>query len=125
MPIVEGLFSGVGHHLDAVNVRNDGVVPGLENDAVIEAPAKVSAAGLTLDPQPRLPEGVLAMLRTQTSINRLLVEAFRTGSRDVLLQAMLVDPVTQSYASAVDVIDEMCRLQASVLPVMEWQGRRP
>jgi len=120
VPIVEGIFCGVEHHLDAVNVANDGVLPGLAGDAIVEAPAQVSGAGLAVEAQPRLPEGVLALLRTQTSINRLLVEAFDHGSRDALLQALLLDPATHSYRAAVDLVDEMCRLQADVLPPLKW-----
>lgn len=123
VPIVEGLLCGVSRGLDAVNVRNDGSIPGLDDDTVVEVPASVSRAGLTVAAQPRLPEGVLALLRTQASINTLLVQAFEDGSRDTLLQALLIDPVTPSYRAAVDVIDELCRLQADVLPPLRWTGR--
>ncbi len=61
------------------------------------------------------------MLRTQVSIHRLLVEAFERGSRDALLQALLLDPTTTSYRAAVDLIDRMCELQADALPALSWQ----
>ena len=70
-----------------------------------------------------LPEGILALLRPQISINRLLCEAFEEGSRDKLLQALLLDPTTPSYRNAVHLIDEMFELQADVLPPLEWSAR--
>ena len=68
-----------------------------------------------------LPEGILGLLRTQTSINRLLVDAFESASsRQTLLQPLLLDPTTHSYRAALHTIDEMFRLQQDVLPQMEW-----
>ena len=58
--------------------------------------------------------------KTQTSINRLLVDAFADGSRGTLLQALLLDPTTDSYRAAVHTINKMFRLQGEVLPEMEW-----
>lgn len=126
VPIVEGLACGVTHELAAVNVRNDGAIPGLRDEAVVEVPATVDGGGLRPQRMEPLPEAVLALLRTQTSINELLVRAFREGSRDILLQALLLDPTTRSYRSAVALVDELCGLQADVLPSLTWANpRRP
>ena len=120
VPLLEGVLCGAERYLDAVNVPNAGYVPGLPEDAFVEVPATANRSGLhpfTMDP---LPEAVLALLRTQTSINRLLLDAFRDGSRHTLLQALLLDPTTESYRQAVNLINEMCRLQKDVLPVLKW-----
>ena len=120
VPLLEGVLCGAERYLDAVNVPNAGYVPGLPDDAFVEVPATANGSGLhpfTMEP---LPEAVLALLRTQTSINRLLVDAFRDGSRHTLLQALLLDPTTESYRQAVNLINEMFRLQEDVLPEMEW-----
>ena len=116
IPLLEGVLCGEERYLDAVNVPNAGNVPGLSAGAVVEVPATVDESGLhpfTMDP---LPEAILALLRTQTSINRLLVDAFRDRSRHILLQALLLDPTTESYRQAVGLVNEMCRLQGDVLP---------
>ena len=119
IPLLEGVLCGEERYLDAVNVPNSGYVPGLSQGAVVEVPATATGSGLdpfTMDP---LPEAILALLRTQTSINRLLVDAFRDRSRHTLLQALLLEPTTESYRQAVGLIDEMFRLQGEVLPEME------
>lgn len=64
-----------------------------------------------------------ALLSTQISIHRLLVEAFEHQSRDALLQALLLDPTTVSYRAAVDLIDLMCEKQAEALPKLVWHHR--
>ena len=93
-PLLEGVLCGVATRLDAVNVPNAGHVPGLPDGAVVEVPARADASGLHPVAMARLPEGILGLLRTQATINRLLVEAFAEGSRRKLLQAMLLDPTT-------------------------------
>ncbi|RMG82922.1 MAG: alpha-galactosidase [Bacteroidetes bacterium] len=121
IPIIEGLFCGRTHELAAVNVPNTGgLVPGLDEDAVIEVPAVVNSEGLRPEAMPRLPEGILALLRRQTSIHKLLVEAYVEGSKNKLLQALLLDPTVHSYHNAVECLNEMCALQKDVLPRLEW-----
>lgn len=53
-----------------------------------------------------LPKGILALLCTQASINKLLVEAFAEESRNKLLQAVLLEPTCHSYRSAVHLVNE-------------------
>jgi alpha-galactosidase len=93
---------------------------GLPEGAIVEVPALAGDRGLTPVEVSDLPEGVLALLRPQISINRLLCEAFEECSRDKLLQALLLDPSTPSYQSAVHLINEMCELQEDVLPTLGW-----
>ena len=120
VPLLEGVLRGEERYLDAVNVPNAACVPGLPDGAVVEVPAKACASGLHPFTMERLPEGILALLRTQVSINRLLVDAFASRSRRPLLQALLLDPTTESYRQSVGLINEMCRLQEDVLPALEW-----
>ncbi|MDH3290166.1 MAG: alpha-galactosidase [Gemmatimonadota bacterium] len=121
VPIIEGLYCGCRHEIAAVNVPNGSAIPNLPDDAVVEVPATVDAAGVAARRMQPLPELAAALLSTQISIHRLLVEAFEHESRDALLQALLLDPTTVSYRAAVDLIDLMCERQAEVLPRLEWQ----
>ena len=123
VPIIEGLFCGRRAEVAAVNVPNRGAIPNLPDDAVVEVPGVVDADGVHARQMEQLPELAAALLHTQVSINRLLVEAYEHGSRDALLQAVLLDPTTVSYRAAVDLIDLMCEKQAEALPRLEWQGR--
>ena len=120
VPLLEGILCGVETYLDAVNIPNRGHVPGLPDGSVVEVPASVDASGLHPREMQRLPEGILSLLRTQTSIHQLLVDAFARGSRQTLLQALMLDPTTHSYRAAVNLINEMFRVQGDVLPEMEW-----
>ena len=119
IPFLEGVLRGEERYLDAVNIPNAGYVPGLPEGSVVEVPARACVSGLHPFTMDRLPEAILALLRTQASINRLLVDAFRDGSRQTLLQALLLDPITESYRQAVGLVNEMCRLQKEVLPELK------
>ena len=119
-PLLEGVLCGIDTALEAVNVPNAGYVPGLPEGTVVEVPARAGASGLHPARMAPLPEGILGLLRIQTGINRLLVDAFANGCRRTLLQALLLDPTTHSYRAAVHTIDEMFRLQQDILPRMEW-----
>jgi alpha-galactosidase len=59
------------------------------------------------------------MLRTQASINKLLVEAYAEGSRNKLLQAILLEPTVHAYRPAVEMVDEMIGLQKKLLPTLK------
>ena len=118
VPFIEGIFCGAEQRLDAVNIPNKGFVPGLPEDCVVEVPATVNAGGLRPLAMPPLPASVQALLRTQTSINALLVEAFAEGSRNKLLQAVLLDPTAHSYRGAVTLVNRMCDLQSDALPLL-------
>ena len=123
IPIIEGLACEVEKELAAVNVPNRGWIPGLPEGAVVEVPATVGPDGLHPRAMEPLPEAVLALLRTQVSINTLLVDAYGEASRDKLLQALLLDPTCHSYRQSVHLIDRMFELQSDILPAMEWDGR--
>lgn len=114
--IIEALATGKARYIEAVNLRNDGAIPNLPDDMVVEVPATADADGFhprSLDP---LPEAIAAMLRVQGSINKLLVEAYAEQSKDKLIQAFLLDPTVHTYRGAIDCIDEMLALQRDVLP---------
>ncbi len=121
IPIIEGLVFKEAHELGAINIKNtEEYVPGLPKDAIVEVPATVSNGILSPITMPLLPTAALALLYTQTSINKLLVEAYLNRSKKILLQAALLDPTVDSYQNAVHCINELCELQKEVLPALEW-----
>jgi len=120
VPIIEALSCGVRRELGAVIVPNQGMIPGIDDDIAVEVPAVADKNGVQPCQMERLPEAITAILRTQASIQKLLVEAYAEGSRRKLLQALLLDPTAHSYRNAVALINEMCDLQKELLPTMTW-----
>ena len=120
VPIMEALSGGATHELGAVIVPNQGLIPGIDDDIVVEVPAVADKEGLQPQQMEPLPEAITALLRTQGSIQKLLVEAYIEGSCRKLLQALLLDPTAHSYRNAVALINEMCELQQDLLPPLKW-----
>lgn len=105
--VIVAMMKGLNNYELAVNIRNNGCVPNLPDDAIIEIPGVVSGdtvRGLHMDP---LPEGIAAVIRQQVTIQELSVEAAVKGDRKLALQAMLLDPVVDNYSVAKRVLDEL------------------
>jgi alpha-galactosidase/6-phospho-beta-glucosidase family protein len=116
-PVIGAIETGQAARFDAVNVLNDeGYIENLPRDVVVEIPAIADADGLHPIHVGPLPEAPAAYIRTQTSIQRILTEAYRTRSRKLLLQALLLDPFVDSVREAQKLLDEMLDLQAAFLP---------
>lgn len=101
----------------AVNVLNTaGYIENLPRDAAIEVPARVDARGIHPLHVGAVPETFAAMMRTQFSIHTLLTEAWRTRSRKLLLQALLLDPNVTSITAAEQLLTDLLDLQQDFLP---------
>jgi alpha-galactosidase len=118
IPIIESLTCGKPHRLDAINVPNRRFIPNLPDNMVVEVPGTSDAAGLHPKRMQPLPEAIAAIIRLQSSINKLLVEAFAEESKGKLLQAVLLEPTVTSYRGAVEMVEEMLALQRDVLPLI-------
>ena len=116
VPIMESMLFDRARELEAVNIPNNGIIPNLPDDMVVEVPAMCDARGLHAVQMAPLPESIAALMRTQASIHRLLVEAFAEKSKQKLLQAILLDPTVDSYRQAVLMMNEMLELQKELLP---------
>jgi alpha-galactosidase len=116
VPIMEGLTLGKSRELESINVMNREAIPGLPSDFVVEVPALVDLKGIHPIRMEALPEAITAMIRTQASISKLLVEAYAQKSKEKLLHALLLDPTVDSYRNAVLMMDEMLELQRDLLP---------
>ncbi len=104
----------------AVNVLNtEGWIENLPRDAAVEVPARVDAAGIHPVKVGAIPEAFAAFMRPHCTIHDLLTEAYRTHSRRLLLQALLLDPNVNSIVRAERLLDDMLRLQADFLPAFE------
>lgn len=99
-----------------VNVRNDGVVTNLPDDAILELSATVGKDGATPFPVGDLPKEVLGMQYALVLSQQLAVSAALSGDRDDLLKAILAHPLIHSVDAAEACMDELLERQAEWLP---------
>jgi alpha-galactosidase/6-phospho-beta-glucosidase family protein len=84
----------------AVNIRNDGLIPNLPAEAIVEVPGLIDGAGVHgISPGP-LPEGIAGILAARARQQELTVDAALTGDRNLALQALLADPLVPSLEAA-------------------------
>jgi alpha-galactosidase len=117
VPIICDIELDRGEFREAVNVLN--TRPYIENlpaTCCIEVPATVDARGLHPVSVGPLPEPFAEYIRRQATISQVLTEAYRTRQKRLLLQALLLDPVVDSFTAAERVLDEMLDLQRDFLP---------
>jgi alpha-galactosidase/6-phospho-beta-glucosidase family protein len=93
--------------LESGVVFNRGVVPNLPPEAAVEVPVVADAAGIHPVSLGPLPDQIAKLLGTQVSVQQLAVEAAVRASKEIALQALLIDPVVNSASAAVKLLDEL------------------
>ncbi|WP_374007330.1 6-phospho-beta-glucosidase [Leifsonia sp. LS-T14] len=86
--------------VQVVNLRNDGALPFLPDDHVIEVPATVDARGVTALPIDPLPADHAGLIAHVAGYERLALDAAVHGGRDRVLRAMLAHPLVGQYDRA-------------------------
>jgi 6-phospho-beta-glucosidase len=79
--------------VQVVNMRNDGSLPFLPDDHVIEVPAVVGADGLTAVPLRRMPDEMAGLVGQVAGYERLALRAAVEGGRDLVMRALLSHPL--------------------------------
>jgi len=117
VPVISAIETDCSARFDAVNVLNTaGYIENLPRNAIVEIPAICDGAGVHPLHVGPLPEVPASFIRTQLSIQGLITEAYRTRSKRLLLQALLLDPVVNSITEAEKLLDRMLELQQEFLP---------
>lgn len=119
IPIIEAIATDAGMREEAVNVMNDGLIDNLPADLVVEVPGIIDANGVRGVPLGPLPKGIAGLMRNQVATLDLTAEAILQGSRQLALQALLVDPIVDSYRAAKETLDTMLDLQDQYLSYLK------
>lgn len=104
--IAEALVTGHEHVELAVNVPNRGAIANLPDDAVVEVPAVVGAAGVVPLRVGPLPPAIAAVLTARAQQQELTVQAALRGDRELALQALALDPLVPSPDVARRILDD-------------------
>lgn len=119
VPIAEGILTDSGYEEPAVNIPNHGFIDELPDWLVVEVPAKVDKNGIRGIPMGQLPKGFLGLLRNQVAVHDLTAEAILHQSRELALQALLVDPIVTRYQGMAEMLDTMIDYQRDWLDYLK------
>ena len=61
------------------------------------------------------PDAIAKLLAMQVNVQELAVEAAVRGSKEIALQALLIDPVINSAVAAVKLLDELWEINRSYI----------
>jgi len=115
IPIIEGILTDSNHTELSVNIPNDEIITNLPKDLVVECPAKITKNGIEGVKLGEYPKGLAGLLRNQATVQDLTVEAAIKKSKSIALQALLADPVVNSYSEAEKILIEMLKQQSKYL----------
>lgn len=105
--VIEAVLNNSHRYIESAVVYNNGIIPNLPPDLAVEVPAVIDAAGVHPVSLGPLPDAIAKVLSMQASVQQLAVEAAVHASKELALQALLVDPVVNSTTAAIALLDEL------------------
>ena len=113
--LIASLHDGAGD-TQVVDIRNDGALPDLPDDAVVEIPARIDGDGARAERlEPMRPE-MLGLVQQVKAYERLTVQAAVDGDRDAALKALLANPLVARYNVARPLLDALLDANRQHLP---------
>ncbi|MGW2620654.1 6-phospho-beta-glucosidase [Streptomyces sp. NPDC001500] len=105
--LAAALLTGSGSPYQVVNTRNDGTLPFLPDDAVIEVQAAVGPKGASPLPVPSLDPLCTGLMAHVTAYEDLALDAALRGGRDRVFKALLSHPLIGQYEYAEELTDRL------------------
>jgi 6-phospho-beta-glucosidase len=102
--------------VQVVNLRNDGAIPNLADDDIVEISARVGADGpVPIATEPLAPE-MLGLVQHAKAYERLTIAAATSGDRTLALKALMANPLVPDHPTAVALLDALLEGNRSELP---------
>jgi alpha-galactosidase len=98
--------------LESGIVYNRRAILNLPTDLAVEVPVVADRNGFHPVSVGSLPDGIARMLMREAIVQQMSVDAAVRGSRELALQALLIDPVITSFDAAVAILDELWQANA-------------
>lgn len=105
--VINAIFFNRQKVIPSAIVYNGGCITNLPDDIVVEIPVIVDGSGIHKMHIGDMPLAVKNLLNMQVGPQQLSVEAAVHGSKEIALQALLCDPVVNSYDAAAKTLDEL------------------
>ncbi|OOE68408.1 6-phospho-alpha-glucosidase [Salinivibrio sp. IB868] len=99
-----------------VIVPNDGAIPNIQNDAMVEIPAALTNDGPKRFAVGTIPTFQKALIEGQLGYEKLVVDAWFSGDRQTLVNALTLNRTVVDVPKAQQIVDELLRVNADYLP---------
>ena len=111
--VIAGVLHNQKRFIESGIVYNRGAIANLPPDLAVEVPIVADAAGVHPVSLGPLPDPIAKLLSIQASVQQLAVEAAVHASKEIAMQALLIDPIVNSTIAAAKLLDEL------------WEVNRP
>ncbi|MEE1064718.1 MAG: 6-phospho-beta-glucosidase [Acutalibacteraceae bacterium] len=107
--------------IQVVNVKNNGTLDFLDDDAIIEAPSVIGADGAKpVKVENFKNQHIIALMRVVKAYEKFTVEAATTGSDEAAIKGLLVHPLVGDWEKATKCYAEMKEAHKEFLPEFEF-----
>lgn len=124
VPTLAAIANNSNSYQLAINIPNEGYIPNLPQNAMVEVPAMVSAIGIRGLPVGNLPEPVAELCRRQIAVTELAVKAAATGDKTAALHALVMDPMVTDLRMGRAILEDYLKLHGDLLPQFRPTRRR-
>ena len=98
-----------------VNTLNNGAIPGIHKDAVVEIPAIISKSGASAIPTSTLRPDIDSLVRSVKDFELLTIDAALTGDEDSAIRALISNPIGPDINTARDLWADLKRDNAGMI----------
>jgi 6-phospho-beta-glucosidase len=104
------------NELHVVAAKNNGAVPFMDDDDVVEVLCTLGKDGIVPRPVKVYNDYIVGLMRCVKSYEKLTVRAALGGDRDIALAALMAHPLVGDVAKAIPLLDEMLEANKEYLP---------
>jgi len=101
-----------------LNVPNNGAIPGLPNNAVVETTCRVGNGVIRPFAVGSVPEENLALLKSVKAYEQLTIQAAVADSYSMALRALTIHPLIPSFEIAKSILDDYIAQHGSAFPIL-------
>jgi 6-phospho-beta-glucosidase len=105
--LMASLFGRNPNRRHVVNLRNEGTLPFLADEAVVEVPAEIAADGMRPLPMPQLDPVERGLVAHVSAYEELALDAALRGGRERVFRALLAHPLVGQVDVAEKLADRM------------------
>jgi len=107
LQVARFMMSGEQKYFPALNLLNNGAITNLDSDIIVEVPAIIGPSGAKGVTIGDLPEQLVPICALHGKITNIVADAAVLGSRELALQALLLDPFVPNLKTAKNLLEDM------------------